>query len=56
MTDIDMTDAGRKALVRAEAGVEEVEDEILSALDPEERAQLRALLTKALTADGDEEA
>jgi DNA-binding MarR family transcriptional regulator len=53
---VELTDKGRKALLRAEAGVEEVEEEILSALDPEERVQLRALLTKALTADGDDAA
>jgi DNA-binding MarR family transcriptional regulator len=51
---VELTDAGRKALERAEAGVEEVEDEILSALDDDERVQLRALLVKALTADGDD--
>jgi DNA-binding MarR family transcriptional regulator len=51
---VEMTDAGRVALERAEAGVQEVEGEILSALDPEEREQLRALLVKALTADGDD--
>jgi DNA-binding MarR family transcriptional regulator len=53
---VELTDAGRKALERAEAGVEEVEDEILSALDEDERVQLRALLIKALTADGDDAA
>jgi len=53
---VELTDEGRTALERAEAGVEEVEGEILSALDPEERAQLRALLVKALTADGDDAA
>jgi DNA-binding MarR family transcriptional regulator len=53
------TPAGRKALVRAEHAVESVTDEALGALDAEERAVLRALLTKALgdgalaaTADG----
>jgi DNA-binding MarR family transcriptional regulator len=53
---VELTDAGRKALERAEAGVEEVEEEILSALDDDERVQLRALLIKALTADGDDAA
>jgi DNA-binding MarR family transcriptional regulator len=53
---VEITDAGRKALERAEAGVEEVEEEILSALDDDERVQLRALLIKALTADGDDAA
>jgi DNA-binding MarR family transcriptional regulator len=53
---VELTDAGRTALDRAEAGVEAVEEEILSALEPEERVQLRALLVKALTADGDDAA
>lgn len=53
---VELTSEGRAALRRAEAGVEEVEDEILSALDPDERLQLRALLIKALTADGDDAA
>jgi len=51
---VELTDAGRDALERAEAGVEEVEEEILAALDADERAQLRALLVKALTADPDD--
>jgi DNA-binding MarR family transcriptional regulator len=51
---VELTDEGRIALERAEAGVEEVDDEILSALDADERIQLRALLVKALTADGDD--
>jgi len=53
---VELTDKGRAALERAEAGVEEVEEEILSALDADERKQLRALLVKALTADGDDAA
>jgi len=53
---VELTDKGRAALERAEAGVEEVEEEILSALDEDERRQLRALLIKALTADGDDAA
>ncbi len=48
---VELTDEGRRALRRAEAGVEEAEEEILAALDDGERAQLRALLAKALTAD-----
>ena len=51
---VELTDEGRVALERAEEGVQEVEGEILSALDPAEREQLRALLVKALTADGDD--
>jgi DNA-binding MarR family transcriptional regulator len=53
---VELTDAGRRALERAEAGVEEVEDEIFAALDDDERVQLRTLLIKALTADGDDAA
>lgn len=51
---VELTDEGRAALERAEEGVREVEGEILSALEPDEREQLRALLVKALTADGDD--
>jgi DNA-binding MarR family transcriptional regulator len=51
---VQLTDEGRVALERAEEGVREVEGEILSALEPEEREQLRTLLVKALTADGDD--
>jgi DNA-binding MarR family transcriptional regulator len=43
-----ITDAGHKALRRSEQAREEVEDEMLSMLDAEERAQLDALLVKAL--------
>ncbi len=53
---VELTDEGRAALERAEAGIEAVEDELLSALDPDERTRLRALLVKALTADGDDAA
>lgn len=49
--NVELTDAGRAALKRAEAGVEEAEEEILAMLDDAERAQLRALLAKALEAD-----
>jgi DNA-binding MarR family transcriptional regulator len=52
---VELTDEGRAALERAEEGVREVEGEILSALEPDEREQLRALLVKALTADGDDD-
>ena len=49
--NVELTDAGRAALVRAEAGVEEAEEGILATLDDAERAQLRALLAKALEAE-----
>jgi DNA-binding MarR family transcriptional regulator len=43
-----ITDAGREALLRSEQAREEVEDDILSMLDQEERDMLRGLLIKAL--------
>jgi DNA-binding MarR family transcriptional regulator len=45
---VELTDEGRKAIERAEHGMESVEDEILAALSADERATLRALLSKAL--------
>jgi DNA-binding MarR family transcriptional regulator len=47
---VEMTPAGRDALVRARRAQESLEDEILAALDADEREQLRALLRKALVA------
>jgi len=43
-----ITDEGREALRRSECAREQVEDDILSMLDDEERATLRGLLIKAL--------
>jgi DNA-binding MarR family transcriptional regulator len=45
---VELTDAGRKAIGRAEEGMESVEEDILAALSSKERATLRALLDKAL--------
>jgi DNA-binding MarR family transcriptional regulator len=45
---VTMTDAGRKALHQAESAQQTLEDEILVALDQEERATLAHLLRKAL--------
>ncbi len=45
---VDITPKGVRALQRAERGLESVEDNVLSALDAGERAELRALLAKAL--------
>ena len=45
---VELTDAGRKALRRAEQGRESVEDQVLGALDTDERETLRRLLAKAL--------
>ena len=43
-----MTDKGRAAFKRGEKAREQVEDEVLGALDAEERDALRQLLAKAL--------
>jgi DNA-binding MarR family transcriptional regulator len=45
---VELTPAGKRAIERAEHGMESVEDEVLAALNAEERANLRALLSKAL--------
>src|SRR5947209_13034193 len=43
-----ITESGRAVLARAFAAQQGVEDEVLQALDPEERATLRGLLLRAL--------
>jgi DNA-binding MarR family transcriptional regulator len=45
---VEITAAGRQALKRAEKAQETIEDEVLQALDPHERAILWQLLTRAL--------
>ena len=45
---VELTEQGRSALVGAERAQETIEDEVLQALDPEERATLWRLLTSAL--------
>ena len=45
---VDLTDEGRRALERARRAQEGLEDEMLAALDPGEREQLRELLRKAV--------
>jgi DNA-binding MarR family transcriptional regulator len=45
---VEITPAGVKALKEAEAKLETLEDEVLGNLSPDERAQLRDLLAKAL--------
>jgi DNA-binding MarR family transcriptional regulator len=45
---VELTDAGREALERAERAQESIEGEVLAALSPEERAALRELLSRAL--------
>jgi DNA-binding MarR family transcriptional regulator len=45
---VDLTDAGRRAQTRAELAQETIEDDVLSALDDDERASLWRLLGRAL--------
>ncbi len=45
---VHITAAGREALLRAGRAMEEVEDQVLQALDAEERATLWRLLARAL--------
>ena len=45
---VSMTEEGRKALHRAEAAQQTLEDDILGALNEEERAKLAHLLRKAI--------
>jgi DNA-binding MarR family transcriptional regulator len=45
---VELTAQGRRALVRAEHAQEGIEDEVLQALDAEERATLWRLLTRAM--------
>jgi DNA-binding MarR family transcriptional regulator len=47
---VALTAAGRQALERAERAQESIEDEVLAALGPEDRAALRTLLSRALEA------
>jgi DNA-binding MarR family transcriptional regulator len=47
---VELTPAGCRALERAERAQEAVEDEVLAALNPQERATLRRLLARALAA------
>jgi len=45
---VHITTAGRRALDRAERAQEDVESQVLAALEPDERATLRDLLARAL--------
>jgi DNA-binding MarR family transcriptional regulator len=47
---VAITPAGRQALERAERAQESIEDDVLAALGPAERAALRDLLSRALEA------
>jgi DNA-binding MarR family transcriptional regulator len=46
---VDITDEGRTALERAERAQETIGDELLSALNDDERATLRSLLSRVVT-------
>ena len=52
---VELTNAGERALERAEKGMESVEDQVLGALDSKQRAELRKLLALALS-DGEDQA
>ncbi|HMD52443.1 MAG TPA: MarR family transcriptional regulator, partial [Solirubrobacteraceae bacterium] len=45
---VELTDSGFRALTGAEQALETIEDDVLGALDPSERATLWQLLTRAL--------
>ncbi|HEX8714495.1 MAG TPA: MarR family winged helix-turn-helix transcriptional regulator, partial [Solirubrobacteraceae bacterium] len=47
---VELTPAGTKALAKAEKAQEAIEDDVLGALDDDERATLWRLLTRALYA------
>jgi len=49
---VHISAAGRRALDRAERAQEVVEEDVLAALDPDERATLRDLLARALDRAG----
>lgn len=48
---VEITAAGRRALRRGERGMESVEDDVLGALDAEQRSELTLLLARALADD-----
>ncbi len=48
---VEITDAGREALARADAALNTVEDEVLGPLNAQERETLRTLLGRALAGD-----
>jgi DNA-binding MarR family transcriptional regulator len=52
---VEITRSGRRAVERAEKGLEGVEDEVLSALSLQERGELHRLLTRALESEAREE-
>jgi DNA-binding MarR family transcriptional regulator len=48
---VQMTPAGHKAMLAAERAMESLEDDVLGALEPDEREVLRKLLDRALAAE-----
>jgi DNA-binding MarR family transcriptional regulator len=46
---VELTPAGKKALAHAERAMEDLEGEVLGSLSPDERAQLRGLLERAIS-------
>jgi MarR family transcriptional regulator, temperature-dependent positive regulator of motility len=46
---VELTPAGKKALLHAERAMEDLEEEVIGALSADERAQLRDLLDRALS-------
>ena len=48
---VELTPAGHKAMLAAERAMESLEDDVLGALEPEEREVLRQLLARALAAE-----
>ncbi|MGD0197809.1 MAG: MarR family winged helix-turn-helix transcriptional regulator [Solirubrobacteraceae bacterium] len=49
---VELTAAGHGALAQAEDALEAIEDDVLAALGPEDRATLRDLLARALAGTG----
>ena len=48
---VEMTPAGQQAMLAAERAMESLEDDVLGALEPDEREVLRSLLDRALAAE-----
>jgi MarR family transcriptional regulator, temperature-dependent positive regulator of motility len=50
---VELTPAGRRALERAEVGMQSIEDEVLSGLSAKQRVELGKLLGEALRAESE---
>ena len=48
---VEMTPAGHKAMLAAERAMESLEDDVLGALEPDERDVLRELLARAVAGE-----